>query len=145
MHKYFYISSVVVVFVVTLLIGHKYLLGLSEYGQGTDCANAITWLPVSNVGYNSAYQVKNNQVYFVPFDRPTGEMEVPVLIPDADAKTFMEVWQTDSPLELYIPYGKDKNHVFHKNEQVAGADPKTFQVPTEDNGPTGVNCQLLND
>lgn len=94
------------------------------------------------------YKIKDGKVYFVHFNEGTGySLE---LIPEADAKTFVELdnrfghdakhaWFENSLLKgingasfrtLGYWYATDDCLVFRADQQVEGADPSTFVVHT---------------
>ena len=102
---------------------HKYLQWKIVQPTLT-CVSTYTWLPLSSSGYNSAYETDGDTVYFVSGSNKR-------IVDGADSATFLESWLDGSRYELFIPYAKDKAHVYYQNNPIAGANPATFAIPID--------------
>ena len=136
MNKYLTLGGTCVVLVVATFLldqAKPVTFSLSELpkipAQAANCR--FVWIPLSDTLYtNTAYERKSRGIFFVDQGQSP---DAGTPLAKADSATLEVSSEQGSPYQLFIPYARDKNYVFFRDQIVSGADPQTFQIPADEN------------
>lgn len=92
-------------------------------GTDVDYADPATFQPIENGEYIHYYGKDDKSAYYTVFR-----------LQDSDPKTFKILWTVPPEGCSMAQYSVDAKHVYFESTPIAGADPKTFEVLSDEYG-----------